>query len=304
MITLAESVIGENRGSVDNLQSTLYTQLVATYKWLNDRADETHKCLASSYPNFCRRPVFLNVDMPRERWRFVSASQLCFGQSRDALNGKLFSPRHSLAPYEKLLLGCGAQKIDPFAGNQDTISYPEQAIRKSFNELRLQCLLLDVQLVSSREGSSADASDLKAHRAFLGAVIPHVRDTLTSGMAENRPSMNDGLYRICYDFSEFTLSMIIGKLLVSLFQQTYADIHHIDCAYTSCERLKALTVDKDDEQMEIVLNDLLEVIQASNYFDLPELMSAATSAIGSNRLVQLETCQCSKLSTFIPLHII
>ena len=41
------------------------------------------------------------------------------------------------------------------------------------------------------------------------------------------------------------------------------------------------------------LDDLLEVIRASDYFSLPELMDAAKLAIERNNLVQLETCEYS-----------
>lgn len=214
LIVLVEVVYKDNHDPVmfDDVRFVLYRQLQATYSWLNNPANGllNFNSLNDSYPNFSHRPLFLNVDHSRDKWRFVSASQLCFGQSRDAINGSLFSPRRMLASLKRLLLGCGAQKVIPFAAKQDTKSYPEKSIHKLHDDLRQSQLFLDVRLVSSHDDGDSTEYDLTAHRSFLGAIVPHVRDSLISGMAENIPSPDDGLYRIHYDFSAFTLSMVIG----------------------------------------------------------------------------------------------
>jgi hypothetical protein len=82
-------------------------------------------------------------------------------------------------------------------------------MRDSFNELRQNGLFLDLELVPSKseEGSQRN---LLAHRVFMAANMPHVRESLAANMAESVPG-TDGIYRIRYPYSSFVLRMVIGK---------------------------------------------------------------------------------------------
>ncbi|PCH34677.1 hypothetical protein WOLCODRAFT_165735 [Wolfiporia cocos MD-104 SS10] len=152
--------------------------LRATYQWLNDRSSEAEQYLL-------QRPdeaLFLNIDGPRDDWRFMCASQLVFNapdeDDRQAV-------REILLPYKDLLLAANALEIVQPSVPTLQRSPAEtvlQSLRSRMNEQRKQEILTDAILVSKDNGR------FPVHRSFLAASGEHFNNMFCGGLSESRPA--------------------------------------------------------------------------------------------------------------------
>ncbi|KAF8963747.1 hypothetical protein BDZ97DRAFT_1919523 [Flammula alnicola] len=164
---------------------TLMSDIKATYKWLNDRADDAREILLFSGD----LRLFLNVDDPvHDDWngQWCSGQELVLNLGYD--HGTLKYVRRFLQEYEKLLraAGCIVLKVVPRQmqenmGSESSDSIRLRELRNTFNEMRKSGELTDFILQPTYNGTDdacVDASDLRGHRALVAAIIPHFRESV------------------------------------------------------------------------------------------------------------------------------
>ncbi|KAF9522956.1 hypothetical protein CPB83DRAFT_911009 [Crepidotus variabilis] len=174
---------------------TLLSDLTATYKWLNDHADDARESLLLMED----QDIFLNVDDPiTSPWPagWVSAKKIVLNLSYDW--GAFKHVRRFLEAFPNLLRAAGCRgRVET---NLTTPSVPiattstSSSIMKNFNDMRIAGELTDIELVpmyvlkdQARIGLDEDdvdvemevdpspSGDYQAHRAYLAATVPHLR---------------------------------------------------------------------------------------------------------------------------------
>jgi hypothetical protein len=139
-----------------------------------------------------------------QTWEWKSARQLVFNLTYDT--NDLAAVLDFLAPFRDLLLAAGVEILsDPTyetrpGGQQNDFS----SIRTAFNSMREADELTDVILKPTEGTCKGEVEKLKAHKCFLAAAVPHLRDGFLSGMAES----NSGIYH--FVGSEFGAHAVLG----------------------------------------------------------------------------------------------
>jgi hypothetical protein len=185
--------------------SRLLQDIHATYQWLNTHAVEARPALRRHEND----PIFLNLPLDdldlTQTWVWKSARQLVFNISYDT--NDLAAVRDFLTPFRPLLLAAGVKMLsDPTyetkAGGQKN---DFSALRTAFNSMREAGELTDVTLMPTEGLREGEIEKLKAHKCFLAAAVPHLRDVFLSGMAESMSGE--------YSFvgSEFGARAVLGK---------------------------------------------------------------------------------------------
>jgi len=120
-----------------------------------------------------------------QTWVWKSARQLVFNISYDT--NDLSAVRDFLTPFRPLLLAAGVEMLsDPTyekrpGGQQNDLS----SLRTAFNSMREAGELTDVTFIPMEGPYEGEIEELKAHKCFLAATVPHLRDGFLSGMAES-----------------------------------------------------------------------------------------------------------------------
>jgi hypothetical protein len=156
----------------------LLNDILKTYEWLNERTENARQHLLLHFHD----EIFLNVDDPKRPWVWKSAAQLVYNIRYDTEN--LTAVRAFLDPFEALLLAAGVQKLSDacyrFKGVESEDG--DSRIRMAFNEMRLAGQLTDLSL---RPRDGFDRGGLRAHKSFMAATIPHIKEAAVSGWAES-----------------------------------------------------------------------------------------------------------------------
>jgi hypothetical protein len=136
--------------------------------------------------------IFLNLPLDNlyrtQTWVWKSARQLVFNISYDT--DELAAVGDFLTPFRPLLLAAGVETLsDPTYGTRPSGQQSDfSPLRTVFNSMREARELTDVVLMPDSEPkpSEYEIKKLKAHKCFLAAAVPHLRDGFLSGMKETK----------------------------------------------------------------------------------------------------------------------
>ncbi|KAK7018615.1 BTB domain-containing protein [Favolaschia claudopus] len=224
----------------------LLSDLEATYGWLDDHQDE----VADIMIDFHDEPLFLNVDDPKsDPWLFHSADELFFN-IRDG--GDLKSVKKFLVPFHDLLHVSGVEDIVK-APVPDLVRSSVDAqlarLRTGFQMMRKEGKLCDVVFIAD------DEARYVAHRAYLAPMSEYLNDLFCGTFTEAGPGTADEPIEIEVDYP--------GPCVEAALDYLYAG------KTPSLERLE----------------DLLDVMDLSNYWNMGELNQLVqVKIIGNNQI--------------------
>ncbi|KAF9557584.1 hypothetical protein CPC08DRAFT_751892 [Agrocybe pediades] len=235
--------------------SVVLSDLKATYKWLNENANNARPYLLQ----ISSEKIFLNVDDPTtSHWtgKWVAANEMLLNLHYDM--GQARQVRTFLQDYGDLLLSAGTGRLEGFDRSNHSrrsASLNSVSLRDIFNNMRTSGELLDVELVlQTSTGDRPVATDsLRAHRAFLSACIPHVRAASTGGWQE-------------HPHIEFPGTYTGAKALIDYFY-----IGQCDLSTPKPGLLRTET--------EVLLRDVLDLLKVADQWDIPDLKSEMENAI-------------------------
>jgi sacsin len=239
-------------GLVENAVEAFLSDLYDTYDYLQDNLEDSRV----SFTAIQESKVWFNLELTDRRHvrkadlesSKCGIENLILESSCDTKNLK--SVRQGLIPYQRLLKALGCKSIVyPSVEQAETRSIP--LISTSLGRLRREEILLDVTL-------EAEGGNVRAHKVVLAAASTRFARQLKGDWSDND----------VINLKPFSHSTILTL---------------VDFAYTETNAFvwKSMQVDdKDDNyKIEAKLNELLDLLDAANYFDMPELLSQVESQI-------------------------
>ncbi|KAF8638386.1 hypothetical protein AX17_002247 [Amanita inopinata Kibby_2008] len=167
--------IGREHGRNEGLLS----DLKATYKWLNERADEVGYLILQEDTE----PVFLNVSDPgRDEWVWHSATELVIDLHDTS---KWRDVQGFLKNYMDLLTAASIRKVHKAKTDHVVEAESTRAWRECYNDMRLRGCLVDVAFCSTQDN---EYEVPPAHRSFLCVNSAHFRTSFTGGFMESLKS--------------------------------------------------------------------------------------------------------------------
>lgn len=240
---MADSMEGLAEHAVEAFLSDLYD----TYDYLQDNLEESR----GSFTAFQGSKVWFNLELadPKlvrkadlESCR-CSIENLILESSCDTKNLK--SVRQGLIRYRGLLKALGCKSI-VYPSVEETKTPSTQLVSASLSRLRREEILLDLTL-------EAKDGNIRAHKVVLAAASTF----FATRFKDYWPNNNTIDLK---QFSHATLSIVV-------------DFAYTDSAYTNASVWKSMRVHENDTVDVIAdkLDDLLDLLEAANYFDMPDL---------------------------------
>ncbi|KAG8976522.1 hypothetical protein FRB90_009145, partial [Tulasnella sp. 427] len=202
---------------------------------------------------FSRRPMWLNVDSHVDEWSWKSSDDLVFNIRYDT--GGRSMVKSTLLPYRTLLLDVGAHEYRPATPQPENTLESNishsDMVRQGWNGLRDSGQLLDVCFKIQEE-------KVWAHRGMMAAMVPHFQTAFGGSFRESIISSDDSdlhAYRLPDDepFSVFSVQSVV--------------------------------------EANAALDDLLDLMELSNIWDIPKLTKQAVKAITDLELIRFDNCQ-------------
>ncbi|KAJ7034674.1 hypothetical protein C8F04DRAFT_1100594 [Mycena alexandri] len=224
----------------------LLSDLEATYKWLEAHQDEILDSLIEFHDEF----LFLNVDDPKtDPWLWHCADEMFFNIID---GGELKSVKKFLQPFKDLLTVAGVEDIvhAPVPGlERATVDAQLSLLRAGFQSMRLEGKLTDVVFIAD------DEARYGAHRAYLAPQSEYLNDLFCGSFTEAGPGTADDPVEIEVDYSGVCVEAVLHYLYLT--------------KVPNLERLE----------------DLLDVMDLSNYWGLGELNQLVQAKIiGNNQI--------------------
>ncbi|KAJ7161504.1 hypothetical protein C8R43DRAFT_1105134 [Mycena crocata] len=236
----------------------LLQHIQATYQWLNDHNEAARQHLLST-----AGALFLNIDDPTEPWEWRPASQLLFNVEYDYPEMESFRVRQFLQDYRPMLLAAGAGIEHAVDYKPQTTPRDGNALRESFNTLRKDNKLTDMVLMPTETmGEGEEDKTLRAHSAFVAAVIPHVEQGLVSWNEHKTEQYS-------FPGSRWGACAIL------------------DFIYTG--RIEPPDLSRSNYDHDDFLRDLLELLGSADEWYMPELKDEIGRLIKQWRLLSRET---------------
>ncbi|KAJ7058193.1 hypothetical protein C8F01DRAFT_1149905 [Mycena amicta] len=220
--------------------------LEATYKWLDDHQDEVEEIIIE-YHN---EPLFLNVEDPKaDPWRWHSADEMFFNILD---GGDLVSVKKFMLSFRDLLSVAGVEDIvhAPVPGLElSSVDTQLSILRTGFQTMRDRRQLTDVVFLCD------DETRQSAHRAFLAPMSEYLNDLFCGSFTEAGPGTTEDPIVVEVDYPGPCVEAVL------------------DFMYT----VKAPTLER--------LDDLLDVMDLSNYWGLGELnLLVQAKIIGNSQI--------------------
>ncbi|KAJ7119509.1 hypothetical protein C8R44DRAFT_176382 [Mycena epipterygia] len=224
----------------------LLSDLEATYRWLDDHQDEVEDFIIDHHD----QPLFLNVDDPKtDPWLFHTADEMFFNILD---GGELKSVKKFLLPFKDLLSVSGVEDIvnAPVPGLvRSSVDAQLTLLRTGFQTMRVEGKLTDVVFIAD------DDTRHGAHRAFLAPTSDYLNDLFCGAFTESGPGTADDPVEVEVDYS--------GPCVEATLDYIYL------AKGPGLERLE----------------DLLDVMDLSNYWGLGELNQLVQARIiGNNQI--------------------
>ncbi|KAF9445202.1 hypothetical protein P691DRAFT_676124 [Macrolepiota fuliginosa MF-IS2] len=231
------------------------SDLVATYRYLNEKAEES----ATDLADLREEALFLNVDNPREagvNWVWEAPANLSF-DVRDVGNFK--SVRRFIHSYASLLVAAGALEVNHPPGRSASSATTTvdlgrmDGVRRKYEEMRRNTKLVDVKFVT-RDDNPDDP--LLGHRSFLAAHSDHFQQVFCSDFSEGQPASPEAPVELRVPGS--------SRACVALI---------LEYIYTGIVPLST------------PIGVLLDGLKLSKYWSIPELVECIQDCIIEGRLV-------------------
>jgi hypothetical protein len=183
----------------------LLRDIHATYQWLDEHAGDARPGLLQ----YVNQDIFLNLELDDldapQTWIWKSATQLVLNLPYD--NDKHVPVHEFLYPFRSLLVAAGVQELSEptYASIPRGPDDGSLQIRSTFNVMREAGNLTDVILKPTLEEGETAKGDLRAHKAFLAAAVPHLNEAFSCGMSES----TSGEYS--FDGSAFGACAFLGE---------------------------------------------------------------------------------------------
>lgn len=243
---MADSLEGLAEDAVGAFLSDLYD----TYDYLQDNLEESRE----SFTGFQRGKLWFNLELTDPRLvrkvdletRRCSIENLILESSCDTRNLK--SVRQGLIRYRGLLKALGCKSI-VYPSVEETETRSSQLVSTSLSRLRSERLLLDVTL----EGVGGT---IRAHKVVIAAASVEFAARFKSDWADN--DVID-----LKPFSYSTLSTVVDFAYTDAFVWENMQVHDDDTVETIANKL----------------DDLLDLLEAANYFVMPNLKSQVENQI-------------------------
>ncbi|KAJ7673472.1 hypothetical protein B0H17DRAFT_1083119 [Mycena rosella] len=224
----------------------LLSDLEATYRWLDDHQDEVEDVIIE----FHDQPLFLNVPDPKtDPWLWHSADEMFFNILD---GGDLKSVKKFLLPFKDLLTVAGVEDIvnAPVPGLvRSSVDAQLTLLRTGFQTMRVEGKLTDVVFISD------DEARYGAHRAFLAPMSEYLNDLFCGSFTESGPGTADDPVEIEVDYPGACVEATMDYIYLA----------------------KAPALEK--------LDDLLDLMDLSNYWALEELNQVVQAKIiGNNQI--------------------
>ncbi|TFK17299.1 hypothetical protein FA15DRAFT_661546 [Coprinopsis marcescibilis] len=220
--------------------------LKTTYSWLNSNSDEARPFIEQYH----QENIFLNIDDPAsEEWEWQAAHEMAF-ENHDVES--IYRVRSFLLPYASLLKAAGVIDVKypdissqiPETSKQDLL----EKMRSGFAEQRKKRQFTDVAFISEEDvcDNQDEMMYCYAHRTFLSIFSSYFEDMFTGGYAEGQHvSAGNPRQIITLPHSKLAITTVLDFLYTGdLISRTQEDIE---------------------------LEDLLQIMELSNYLDIKSL---------------------------------
>ncbi|KAG8947704.1 hypothetical protein FRC04_010548 [Tulasnella sp. 424] len=247
----------------------LFSEIQRVYDWLQSNKDDVSELLRL----LSGQPLWLNVESDQDTWTWRSADELVFDLQYDG--GQHFDVRDFLTRYRTLLVGVGAREyryaeLPSAPPSTENLPHPEK-VRSGWNTLRQKKWLFDICF-------RVEGQEIPAHRGMLASVVPHFMTAFAGEFQEATVTMTGG------ELPEYPLpkqARTSAFAINSVVDYVYGG----DFARPTCS-----TSEEGHAEAGVALEDLLNLLDLSNMWDMPELKGQAIQAIVELRLVRVETC--------------
>ncbi|KIO21528.1 hypothetical protein M407DRAFT_28861 [Tulasnella calospora MUT 4182] len=251
----------------NRLQSSiLLSNIKSVYTWLKSNQANVKGLLKP----LAKQPLWLNIGSDLDDWTWRAADELVFDLTYDV--GGRFVVQKFLLPYRSLLVDAGAHEYrvaSPPRPNTSGAKTPHsEAMRSGWNQLRKTGQLLDVCF-------QVEGQEIPAHRGMLAALVPHFMAAFSGSFRESVISADESelpVYRLPQDeaASAFAVRSLVDYVYTGAFSHPkFSDIDEATGA----------------------LDDLLDLMELSNLWDVPELSNQAVDAIVELRLIRFDNCE-------------
>ncbi|KAG8895827.1 hypothetical protein FRC00_006852, partial [Tulasnella sp. 408] len=245
--------------------SILLSNIRSVYSWLKSNQANVKGLLKP----LAKKPLWLNIaDLNDWTWR--AADELVFDLTYDV--GGRFVVQKFLLPYRSLLVDAGAHEyrvanLSPPATSETQTPHSE-VMRSGWNKLRKAGQLLDMCF-------KVEGQEIPAHRGMLAAMVPHFATAFSGPFRESI---------ISADQSELPVYQIPQDETASAF----AVRSLVDYVYTGAfSHPKFSNLDEASG----ALDDLLDLMELSHLWDVPNLSNQAVKAIVELRLIRFDNCE-------------
>ncbi|KAG8994516.1 hypothetical protein FRB90_000406 [Tulasnella sp. 427] len=245
--------------------SQVFSEIRRVYDWLQSNKKDTSNLLQS----LSGQSLWLNVDSDSDTWTWRSAGELVFDLQYDG--GQHFDVRNFLMRYRSLLVDVGAREyryaeLPSAATSTANVPHPEK-VRRGWCTLRQNGRLFDICF-------RVEGQEIPAHRGMLAAVVPHFMTAFAGDFQEGDVVAVDGA------LPDYPLPAAAGTT-------AFAIKSVLDFVYTGIFTRPTCTT---SEEAATALEDLLNLLELSNIWDIPELKVQAVTSIVELRLIRVETC--------------
>ncbi|KAH8791247.1 hypothetical protein DL96DRAFT_1830349 [Flagelloscypha sp. PMI_526] len=252
----------------------LLNDLKATYHWLQNNLEQCSPLLAAN----SAEKLFLNADNPSlDSWVWRGADSLIFDLAYDIPRENIFAVHSFLTNnFRALLNAAGAKTIhDPDLMPLDYSGPVGSADLKSmFSQMWQKGELLDLEFVplDTRNSIAAVAdpgiNSLRGHRAFIAACVPHLLESLQSGMRE---SLSFQYY--LDETTAFVASKVIGAptptaIVIDLMNWIK---FHSEFLYTEKITLPVVPQDDNGDFAGALFVDVLEILPLADRWEMESL---------------------------------
>jgi sacsin len=255
------------------------SDIVATYQYLNERAEDAKAQLAQLRDE----PLFLNVDRPEEdgvMWQshWNSASTISF-DVRDVRGFKF--ARIFLQRFRLLLVAAGAQEVNGLSTQQVARTDAYARVRGKYLQMRRARLLVDVVFVPLRDDDPDNL--LFGHRSFIATQSNHLMSAFTSGFNESGSASAENPVKVEAHYSRLCVSLVVGEHLYRLSSELELTGIRPDFMYTDIVESTSLEV-------------LLEALGLARYWEMEELVEVLQEHIAGGWLHPDTLAQSESLS--------
>ncbi|KAG9043185.1 hypothetical protein FS837_009920 [Tulasnella sp. UAMH 9824] len=261
LASLANQVAHDRRQS-----SILLSNIRSVYRWLGDNRDNVTGLLRP----LANQRLWLNISRDSDDWTWRAADELVFDLTFD-VRGR-FVVQDFLLPYRSLLVGAGAHEYrvasPPPPSTSEVPLHHLERMRSGWNTLRRNGILLDICF-------QVEGQEIPAHKGMLAALVDHFMVALSGVFSESTIFSNETnlpVYTLPQGdpASAFAVRSVVDYVYTGTFcRPEFSNLDEADAA----------------------LDDLLNLMELSILWEIPELSNQAVDAILALRLIRFDNCQ-------------